>query len=71
MRVATLALTCLVAFSSTFALAHGYKRTHHHMRGVAAKYDPNGTASGRTTLSGTGSSTYGGNNPGARNSTRQ
>ena len=76
MRVATLALASVFAFSSTFALAHGYKRTHHHMRhsmmrGGPAKDDPNGTASGPTTLSGTGPSTFGGNNPGARSSTRQ
>ena len=78
MRLTTLALASVFAPSSTFAIAHGYK--HHHMRhsmnsmnrmhGPAAS-DPNGTASGPTTLSGAGPSTYGGNNPGARSSTRQ
>ena len=76
MRIATLALVSVFALSSTFALAHGYR--HHHMRhsmnmyrGSAATSNPNGTASGPTTLSGTGPSTYGGNNPGARSTTRQ
>jgi hypothetical protein len=76
MKFATAALASALALSSTFALAHGYK--HHNMRhsmnmmrGSAATSNPNGTASGPTTLSGTGPSTYGGNNPGARSSTRQ
>jgi hypothetical protein len=63
MGLPILALASVFALTSTFALAHGYKRgTHHHMghysmnmmHGGAAKSDPNGTASGPTTLSGTG-----------------
>jgi len=76
MRFATLALASVFALSSTFALAHGSR--HHHMRhsmnmmsGGAATSNPNGTASGPTTLSGTGPSTYGGNNPGAKSTIRQ
>ena len=76
MRFATVALASVFALSSTFALAHGYRHHHmrhsmHMMRGGAAVNNPNGTASGPTTLSGTGASTYGGNSPGARSSTRQ
>jgi hypothetical protein len=43
----------------------------HMMHGSAARNNPNGTAAGPTTLSGTGPSTYGGNNPGAKSSSRQ
>jgi hypothetical protein len=70
MRLATLAFAFVLGLSGSFALAHGYKHSHHK-RGTAAKYNPNGTASGPTTLSGTGPVTYGGNNPGPRSSTRQ
>jgi hypothetical protein len=60
MKIATIALAIAFALSSTFALAHGHKR-HHHMRGHAMSAGgPNGTAGGRTSLSGTGSSQFGG-----------
>jgi hypothetical protein len=64
MKIATLALATVFALSSTFALAHGHKH-HHHMRGHAmSAASPNGTASGKTSLSGTGSSQFGGSVPG-------
>jgi hypothetical protein len=71
MKLATLALACVFALSSPFALAHG-KRHLHSMRHHAAQCagGPNGTAGGPTTLSETGPSTYGGNIPGARGCAR-
>ena len=78
MRPITITLACAVALSSTLALAHEgrYKRgvrAHHAYKGSAQvkpvvlrpNYgNPNGNADGPTTLSGTGSSSYGGSDPG-------
>jgi hypothetical protein len=51
MRLITLALATMLAFSSTFAFAHSHHRHHRtHSSG------PNGAAGGGTSLSGTGSS---------------
>ncbi len=80
MKTAALTLTILLAMPAGYASAHGTR--HHHgwsnsinmMHGpgrTAARTDPNGTAGGPTTVSGTGSSKYGGNNPGAPGSARQ
>lgn len=80
MKTATLTFALALALSGGAASANSYR--HHHgwfgsmnlMRGpgrTAAKTDPNGTAGGPTSLSGTGPSTYGGNNPGAPGSSRQ
>jgi hypothetical protein len=71
MKLTTLALSCILALSGPFALAHG-KRHHHSMRHHASRCvgGPNGTAGGPTTVSGTGPSTYGGNIPGARGCAR-
>jgi hypothetical protein len=78
MRLTTVALTCVLALSSTAALANA-PRHHHHWRhamnsmrhhGTACS-NPSGTAGGPTTLSGTGPSTYGGNSPGPRSCTGQ
>jgi hypothetical protein len=78
MKLATLALTCVFALSSNLALANAGKHHHHwrhsmnsmrHHRGACS--NPNGTASGPTTLSGTGPSTFGGNNPGPRSCSGQ
>jgi hypothetical protein len=64
MKIATIALATVFALSSAFANAHGHKH-HHHMRGHAMSADsPNGTAGGKTSLSGTGSSQFGGSVPG-------
>lgn len=82
MKTTTLALALALVLSGGAASANSYRHHHHHgwsksmnmMRGpgrTAAKTDPNGTASGSTSLSGTGPSTYGGNNPGAPGSSRQ
>jgi hypothetical protein len=66
MKLATIALTTVFALSSTLALAHGHKRHHHHHMGYQSMNSggPNGTAGGPTSLSGTGSSQYGGSVPG-------
>jgi hypothetical protein len=67
MKLVTIVLASVFALSSTFALAHSYHRHHHHyhsmnmMRGAG---NPNGSSGGRTTLSGTGPSTFGGQTPG-------
>jgi hypothetical protein len=59
MKLATLALTCILALSGPFALARG-KRHHHSMRHHASRCvgGPNGTAGGPTTVSGTGPSIF-------------
>jgi hypothetical protein len=61
MRLTTLVLAGAFALSSTFALAHGrhYARHHHHHMGHMDSKSPNGTAGGKTSLSGTGSSQFG------------
>jgi hypothetical protein len=70
MKLAPIALVAAFALSSTFALA---KTVHHQSTdtgGMSQIYkpsnggNPNGTADGPTTLSGTGSSQYGGSSPG-------
>jgi hypothetical protein len=65
-----------VVLSSPLASAHSRHRHHHHgwkhmSHGSAARSDPNGTAGGPTSLSGTGSSKFGGQVPGAPGATRQ
>jgi hypothetical protein len=64
MKLATIALATVFALSSTFALAHGHKRHHHRGHHSMNSGGPNGTAGGPTSLSGTGSSQYGGSVPG-------
>jgi hypothetical protein len=82
MKTATLALAILLACSTGYASAHSAKRHHHHgwfgsmnmMHGpgrTAARTDPNGTAGGPTSVSGTGSSKFGGQIPGASGAARQ
>ena len=63
MKFAAVALA-LIALS--FASANAAHRYHHRMyqHSMAARYNPNGTAGGPTTLSGTGSSQFGGSSPG-------
>jgi len=52
------ALTCAPAGAT-------YRHRHHRMhRSAAAMTNPNGTAGGPSTLSGTGSSKFGGSTPG-------
>jgi hypothetical protein len=67
MKIMTFALAAALAFSSTCALAHSSHRMrgHHMMHRSAGSNNPNGTAGGRTSLSGTGSSQFGGSVPGA------
>ncbi|SIO16875.1 hypothetical protein SAMN05443247_02510 [Bradyrhizobium erythrophlei] len=78
MRLTTITLACAVALSSTLALAHEGRhkpgvRAHHAYKGsppvkpvvLRPNYgNPNGDADGPTTLSGTGSSSFGGSEPG-------
>ncbi|WP_210161831.1 hypothetical protein [Bradyrhizobium japonicum] len=82
MKTATVTLAILLACSSGYASAHSAKRHHHHgwfnsmnmMHGpgrTASRTDPNGTASGPTSVSGTGSSKFGGQIPGAAGAARQ
>ena len=63
MKVIALALA-FIALS--LASANATHRYHHHWRhhsSMGARYNPNGTAGGPTTLSGTGSSQFGGSSP--------
>jgi hypothetical protein len=77
MRLTTIALACAVALSGTLAFAHEARpkgvRAHHAYKGSAPvapvmlrpNYgNPNGNADGPTTLSGTGSSSFGGSEAG-------
>ncbi|MBO4222733.1 MULTISPECIES: hypothetical protein [Bradyrhizobium] len=63
MKFVAVALTTLAMLSLTFVPADAAKRHHraHHAKNLG---NPNGTAAGPTSLSGTGSSQYGGSSPG-------
>lgn len=62
MRITVLAVALLVLSVGSANAAQRYHHRHYHS--MAAHYNPNGTAGGPTTLSGTGSSQYGGSTPG-------
>ena len=72
MKLATIALASAFALSGTIALAQTAHRSGvktHHRAAMAPRHssnsgNPNGTAGGPTTLSGTGSSQFGGSSPG-------
>jgi hypothetical protein len=73
MKLTTIALAAAFALTSTIALAQtghrsGVKARHNTvgtMQGRPMNHgNPNGTADGPTTLSGTGSSQFGGSSPG-------
>jgi hypothetical protein len=68
MRFAAIALASVLAVSSTGAFANVYKHKHHAMHSMNMMRghtgNPNGTAGGPTTLSGTGSSKFGGSSLG-------
>lgn len=77
MKFTTLALTLVFALSGTLPLAQAETRhrsgvkAHHYTVGMGRTHkssknygDPNGTAGGPTSLSGTGSSQFGGSSPG-------
>ena len=75
MKLTTIALAIAFALPSTFALANTARHTsgvraHHDAAGMSRMYRPsdqdsaNGTADGPTSLSGTGSSQFGGSSPG-------
>src|SRR5271165_4977168 len=64
MKFIVIAIASLVVSAAGFAPAyatHRHYRMHHYS---AARDYPNGTAGGPTTLSGTGSSQFGGSTPG-------
>jgi hypothetical protein len=63
MRIATIIFATAFALSTTFAFAHSSHRSHHRMH-HARSSSPNGTAGGASSLSGTGSSQFGGSVPG-------
>jgi hypothetical protein len=65
MKTLVILLASIFALSGGLASAHGYKRYHYHYYMHHSSGGPNGTAGGRTTLSGTGSSQFGGQLPGA------
>ncbi|MFT4115092.1 hypothetical protein [Bradyrhizobium sp.] len=81
MKTTALALAIVLAVPAGYASAHSAKRHHHgwfnsmnmmHGPGrTAARTDPNGTAGGPTSVSGTGSSKFGGQIPGSSGATRQ
>lgn len=79
MKSAMIGLAAAITLASPLASAHSHHRHHHHGwmhamnmgRGSAARSDPNGTAGGPTSLSGTGSSKFGGQIPGAPGAARQ
>jgi hypothetical protein len=63
MKFVAIVLTTLAMLSVTFVPADAASKRHH--RHQAKNYgNPNGTAAGPTSLSGTGSSQYGGSSPG-------
>jgi hypothetical protein len=61
MKFTHIALALVVAVSSSLAFARGH---HHHRHHMSRAGGPNGSAGGPTTLSGTGSSQFGGSLPG-------
>jgi hypothetical protein len=63
MKRVVFVLTSLAALTMTLAPADAAHKRHHRMH-AAGSSSPNGTAGGPTTLSGTGSSKFGGNSPG-------
>jgi hypothetical protein len=64
MKFVAIALTTFAMLSMTFAPADAAHKRHHRMSHSANSGNPNGTAGGPTTLSGTGSSQFGGSSPG-------
>jgi hypothetical protein len=71
MKLATLALASAFALSGTAAFAHTIRHHHAIVRDVAPSVvlhpnygNPNANPDGPTTLSGTGSSEFGGSSPG-------
>lgn len=64
MKLTAIALTGLM-LAASLAPASAAHRYRHHRYHSAATDSPNGTAGGPTSLSGTGSSRFGGSVPGA------
>ncbi len=63
MKTLVIILASIFVLSGSPAFAHGYKR--HYCHCYHSSGGPNGTPGGRTSLSGTGSSQFGGQLPGA------
>ncbi|MGY3615337.1 hypothetical protein [Bradyrhizobium sp. USDA 10063] len=64
MKFVAAALTTLAMLSMTFVPADAASKRHHRAHQAKNLGNPNGTAGGPTSLSGTGSSQYGGSSPG-------
>ncbi len=64
MKPTRIILSVLAVLSLTIVSADAAHKHHHRMHQSAGSNNPNGTAGGPTTLSGTGSSKFGGNSPG-------
>jgi len=64
MKLSGTVLTALAVLSLTIVSADAAHKRHHRMHHSAGSNSPNGTAGGPTTLSGTGSSKFGGNSRG-------
>ncbi|WP_407159975.1 hypothetical protein [Bradyrhizobium sp. STM 3557] len=73
MKLIMIAVAAAVVLASPVASARSHHRHHGwmHSYGSAARTNPNGTAGGPTSVSGTGSSKFGGQVPGAPGVTRQ
>jgi hypothetical protein len=72
MKIAIVALAVALVFSGSLASARHHRHHHHGLsHGSAARSDPNGTAGGPTSVSGTGSSKFGGQIPGSSGAARQ
>ena len=82
MRAAALTLAILLTVPARYVSAHASRDAHHHgwfcamnmmhwPGRTAARTDPNGTAGGPTSPSGTGPSKFGGQIPGASGAARQ
>jgi hypothetical protein len=63
MKFVAVVLTTLAMLSVTFVSADAASKRHHRHQAKNLG-NPNGTAAGPTSLSGTGSSQYGGSSPG-------
>jgi len=75
MKLTMIGLAVAVVLASpTIASARSHHHRHHHHgwgHGSAARTDPNGTAGGPTSVSGTGPSKFGGQIPGSPGAARQ
>jgi hypothetical protein len=64
MKFVAVAVTTLAMFTMTLVPADAAHKRHHRAHHAKNLGNPNGTAAGPTSLSGTGWSQYGGSSPG-------